>query len=35
MCTIAGNKYDNVLPDPVADIPTISLPDNAIGHPCA
>ncbi len=29
--SISGNKYANVLPEPVCDIPTKSRPDNAIG----
>jgi hypothetical protein len=30
---MAGNKNANVFPDPVAEIPIMSRPNNAIGHP--
>mmetsp|Transcript_44291 Transcript_44291/g.73469 ORF Transcript_44291/g.73469 Transcript_44291/m.73469 type:complete len:216 (-) Transcript_44291:442-1089(-) len=33
MWTIAGRRKANVLPDPVAEMPTMSLPSRAIGQP--
>jgi hypothetical protein len=33
MWTIPGRRKANVFPDPVAEIPTISRPIKAIGHP--
>jgi len=32
---IAGRRKASVFPDPVAEMPTISRPINAIGHPGA